>query len=65
MTWGENMQWSPGWGEKKKKWLKLGKELVEYFDFVQKVMGGAIAEIFNGCDEMFETVVNTGAALKA
>jgi len=24
------------------------KELVEYFDFVQKVMGGAIAEIWKG-----------------
>ena len=34
MTWSENKQWSPGWGECQAKWMEPVKELVEYFDFV-------------------------------
>lgn len=45
MTWSENRQWKPGFGEAEAIWMKPLKELVEYFDFVQKIMGGAIAEI--------------------
>ena len=50
MTWNENGQWKPNFGESEANWMKPVKELVEYFDFIQKIMGGAIAEVFNGCD---------------
>ena len=34
MTWTENGQWTPGWGESCVKWMKPAKDLVEYFDFI-------------------------------
>lgn len=50
MSWHENKQWIPDFivdkvgklGQKIPKLMECVKELVEYFDFVQKVMGGAI-----------------------
>jgi len=63
MTWTENGQWSPEWGETKPKWMKPLKELVEYFDFVQKIFGGAINEICGGMDDMFNEVCAIGQYL--
>ncbi len=36
------------------------KGIPEYFDFIQKVMGGAIGEICGGMDKMFQTVCSMG-----
>ena len=63
MTWSENRQWKPGFGEVEAIWMKPLKELVEYFDFVQKVFGGAIAEICQGCEELFTQVCNAAAGM--
>lgn len=57
MTWSENKQWSPGWGEAQCCWMECCKELVEYFDFVQKVFGGAINEVCKCCEKLFTDVV--------
>ena len=40
--------------------MKCAKELVEFFDFIQKVMGGAIAEVTRGLDKMFDNVCKVG-----
>ena len=60
MTWTENGQWKPGWGEVCSKWMKPLKEIPEYFDFIQKVMGGAINQVCGAMDKMFETVCEIG-----
>ena len=67
MTWSENKQWKPNWGETCAKFLEPVKELIEYFDFVQKVMGGAINMICKCCDKLFTDVVNaaTGFLMNA
>lgn len=64
MTWSENRQWSPGWGEAPAAWMECVKELVEYFDFVQKVFGGAINEVCKCCDKLFTQVVNAAGGLQ-
>ena len=64
MTWSENKQWAPGWGECQAKWMECCKELVEYFDFVQKVMGGAINEVCKCCEKLFTDVVKAAGGLK-
>ena len=60
MTWTENRQWKPGFGGACSEFLKCVKEIPEYFDFIQKVMGGAIADIMEGCEYLFEDVVDIG-----
>lgn len=50
MTWSENRQWCPPWRGPGSNWMVPVKELVEYFDFVQQVMGGAINEVCKACD---------------
>jgi hypothetical protein len=59
MTWAQNLDWKPDFGGTCAKWLQCVKEIPEYFDFIQKVMGGAIADIMKGCDDMFTTIVQT------
>ena len=64
MVWSENKQWAPGWGETCAKFLEPVKELVEFFDFVQKVMGGAINEVCKCCEKLFTDVVNAAGGLQ-
>lgn len=64
MTWSENRQWMPGFGEKGKKWMEPVKELVEHFDFIQKIMGGAINEVFKAGDKLFTEVVKASGGLQ-
>lgn len=66
-TWADNRQWIPDWvlqamgidpeklksGQPIAPWMECVKELVEYFDFIQKIMGGAVADIFNEADKLF------------
>ena len=58
MTWEQNQQWRPDFAPAPSPWMKPVKELVEYFDFIQKIMGGAIGEVCKTCDKMFDDVVN-------
>ena len=63
MTWSENRQWKPNFGGVCSEWMKCLKEIPEYFDFIQKVMGGAIADIMKGCDQLFTQVVQACGGL--
>ena len=68
MTWSENQQWVPGFsglgdGSKISKFLKPLKEIPEYFDFIQKIIGGAIAEICKNCDKLFTDVIAAAKGL--
>lgn len=68
MTWSENQQWVPGFsglgdGSAIAKFLQPLKEIPEYFDFIQKVMGGAIAEICKDCDKLFTDVIGAAKGL--
>ncbi len=57
MSWTENGQWIPDIpGVSTTEWMKPIKELGEYFDFLQNIFGGAIAEVFKGADQMFTTI---------
>ena len=60
MTWNENGQWKPDWPVSTGGYLEIVKEIPEYFDFIQKVMGGAIGEICGGMDKMFQNVCSIG-----
>ena len=71
MTWNENKQWVPefikaivGDGSCIPKWMEPCKELVEYFDFVQEVMGGAINEVCKCCEKLFTDVVKAAGGLQ-
>lgn len=68
MTWSENQQWVPefsglGDGSTISKFLQPLKEIPEYFDFIQKLMGGAIADICKNCDKLFTDVVKAAKGL--
>lgn len=63
MTWNENKQWlpkhiaddlgDPGDGSSIPKCVyDIVKEIPEYFDFIQKVMGGAIADIMYSVEDI-------------
>lgn len=69
MTWSENKQWIPDFVASSMEssfgvsscasmpsWGECKQELCEFFDFVQDVMGGAIAEVWKGGKEMFQKV---------
>ena len=70
MTWSENKQWIPDFLASSIEselgvsspvdipdWMEPAKELIEYFDFVQKVFGGAIADIWKQGKQMYMDVV--------
>ena len=69
MTWTENRQWlpdhikadlaekynDPGDGSCIPEWMKPLKVIPEYLDFIQKVFGGAINDIWKQCDQLVQT----------
>ena len=69
MTWSENKQWVPKWllaelglnpdeegGYDLPNWKEELKAIPEYFDFIQKIMGGAIGEVMEEMDFAKETM---------
>lgn len=59
MTWSENKKWNPSWSGFPDpscipSWMEIKQEIPEFFDFLQKIFGGAIADITKKFDELFD-----------